>query len=146
MNIHQNLEVDFLGKCNTFSILRITERVKRVKNIEEICFFSQISLTNNRALFFTPAVKKKLMRKGIPHILNQAIGGLLKTTVWISYDQTQQYLNCCILYEHVLVFLIRANINLFFYNNHRIQKKYKKENQRKTTEESSRAKSEQRGS
>ena len=29
MNIHQNLEVDFLGKCNTFSILRIAEKVKR---------------------------------------------------------------------------------------------------------------------
>ena len=27
MNIHQNLEVDFLGKCNTFSILRIAEKV-----------------------------------------------------------------------------------------------------------------------
>ena len=29
VNIHQNLEVDFLGKCNTFSILRIAEKVKR---------------------------------------------------------------------------------------------------------------------
>ena len=28
MNIHQNLEVDFLGKYNTFSILRIAEKVK----------------------------------------------------------------------------------------------------------------------
>ena len=28
VNIHQNLEVDFLGKCNTFSILRIAEKVK----------------------------------------------------------------------------------------------------------------------
>ena len=27
VNIHQNLEVDFLGKCNTFSILRIAEKV-----------------------------------------------------------------------------------------------------------------------
>ena len=29
VNIHQNLEVDFLSKCNTFSILRIAEKVKR---------------------------------------------------------------------------------------------------------------------
>ena len=28
VNIHQNVEVDFFGKCNTFSILRITEKVK----------------------------------------------------------------------------------------------------------------------
>ena len=28
VNIHQNLEVDFFGKCNTFSILRIAEKVK----------------------------------------------------------------------------------------------------------------------
>ena len=28
VNIYQNLEVDFLGKCNTFSILRIAEKVK----------------------------------------------------------------------------------------------------------------------
>ena len=28
VNIHQNLEVDFLGKCNTFSILHIAEKVK----------------------------------------------------------------------------------------------------------------------
>ena len=27
VNIHQNLEVNFLGKCNTFSILRIAEKV-----------------------------------------------------------------------------------------------------------------------
>ena len=26
VNIHQNLEVDFLCKCNTFSILRIAEK------------------------------------------------------------------------------------------------------------------------
>ena len=32
VNIHQNLEVDFLGKCNTFSILRIAEKVKRRKD------------------------------------------------------------------------------------------------------------------
>ena len=31
VNIHQNLAVDFLGKCNTFSILRIAEKVKRDK-------------------------------------------------------------------------------------------------------------------
>ena len=31
VNIHQNLEVDFLGKCNTFSILRIAEKVKRLE-------------------------------------------------------------------------------------------------------------------
>ena len=28
VNIHQNLEVDFLGKSNTFSILLIAEKVK----------------------------------------------------------------------------------------------------------------------
>ena len=28
VKIHQNLEVDFLGRCNTFSILRIVEKVK----------------------------------------------------------------------------------------------------------------------
>ena len=28
VKIHKNLEVDFLGKCNTFSILRIAEKVK----------------------------------------------------------------------------------------------------------------------
>ena len=28
VKIYQNLEVDFLGKCNTFSILRIAEKVK----------------------------------------------------------------------------------------------------------------------
>ena len=28
VNIHQNMEVDFLGECNTFSILRIAEKVK----------------------------------------------------------------------------------------------------------------------
>ena len=29
VNIHQNLEVNFLGECNTFSILRIAEKVKK---------------------------------------------------------------------------------------------------------------------
>ena len=29
VNIHQNLEVDFLSECNTFSILRIAEKVKK---------------------------------------------------------------------------------------------------------------------
>ena len=35
VNIHQNLEVDFLGKCNTFSILRIAEKVKTKKKWDE---------------------------------------------------------------------------------------------------------------
>ena len=34
VNIHQNLEVDFLGKCNTFSILRIAEKVKKKLLVE----------------------------------------------------------------------------------------------------------------
>ena len=34
VNIHQNLEVDFLGKCNTFSILRIAEKVKKLTEKE----------------------------------------------------------------------------------------------------------------
>ena len=33
VNIHQNLEVDFLSKCNTFSILRIAEKVKTVHRV-----------------------------------------------------------------------------------------------------------------
>ena len=35
VNIHQNLEVDFLGKCNTFSILRIAEKVKKIEGMGE---------------------------------------------------------------------------------------------------------------
>ena len=34
VNIHQNLEVDFFGKCNTFSILRIAEKVKRFQGLK----------------------------------------------------------------------------------------------------------------
>ena len=29
VEIHQNLEIDFLDQCNTFSILRIVEKVKK---------------------------------------------------------------------------------------------------------------------
>ena len=40
MNIHQNLEVYFLGKCNTFSILRIAEKVKRFNTSQCGNFFT----------------------------------------------------------------------------------------------------------
>ena len=38
MYFHQNLEIDFSDQCNTFSILRIAEKVKSISklNIEEL--------------------------------------------------------------------------------------------------------------
>ena len=62
MSIHQNLEVDFLGKCNTFSILRIAEKVKIDPfNPSKISFELWLSLleANFSHLEISDAEKKK---------------------------------------------------------------------------------------
>ena len=57
VNIHQNLEVDFLGKCNTFSILRIAEKVKKLGTCDALLDISSLVQENLDKGFETPIVQ-----------------------------------------------------------------------------------------